>query len=72
MDERELLEQEKRNLEQSLLSVESPYGDWKVVKYNEYIAAGLEAPYDIAEVNSQREAIRERIREINKILNPDA
>ena len=67
--ERVELEQEKRNLEQDLSSVVSPIGDWKIVKYNEYILAGLEAPYDIKELNKQREAVRVRIREIDEILS---
>ncbi len=67
--ERAQLEQEKRNLEQDLSSVVSPIGDWKIAKYNEYILAGLEAPYDIKELNRQREAVRVRIREIDEILS---
>lgn len=67
--ERAQLEQEKKNLEQDLSSVVSPIGDWKIAKYNEYILAGLEAPYDIKELNRQREAVRVRIREIDEILS---
>lgn len=66
--ERLSLEQEKCNLEQDLSSVASPIGDWKIAKYHEYIAAGLDAPYDIKDLNRQREAVRVRIREIENLL----
>ena len=66
--ERQLLEQEKCNLEQDLSSVASPIGDWKIAKYNEYILAGLDAPYDIKELNKEREKVRVRIREIEDLL----
>ena len=42
----------------------SDIGDWKVSKYQEYILAGLEAPYDIAELHSKRQAARDRINEL--------
>ena len=62
------LEQEIRNLESRLLSVASPVGDWKVAKCMEYQIAGLDMPYDINELHEQRQAIRDRINEIQEEL----
>ena len=45
----------------SLSSDSSPIGDWKVAKCQEYSLAGLELPYDIAELHAQRQAVRDRI-----------
>lgn len=38
--------------------------DYKVVKNNEYIAAGVEPYYNVAELYAEREAIRVQIREL--------
>ena len=62
------LEQEIRTLESRLLSVASPVGDWKVAKCMEYQIAGLDMPYDINELHEQRQAIRDRINEIQEEL----
>lgn len=42
----------------------SPIGDWKIAKCYEYALMGLPAPYDIAVLNAQRQAVRD---EINKL-----
>ena len=42
----------------------SAIGDWKIAKYQEYILAGLEAPYDIAELHTARQQARDRINEL--------
>lgn len=68
MTEREKLFQEQCELVAQLNSPTSEIGDWKIAKYNEYILAGLEPPYDIKELNEKREANRIRIREISKLL----
>lgn len=62
------LEQEIRNLESQLLSVASDIGDWKVAKCMEYQAAGLDMPYDINELHAKRQAVRDRINEIQEEL----
>lgn len=54
-------EQEIRNLEADLTSTASSIGDWKVSKYMEYQALGIEAPYDIYELHEKRQAVRNRI-----------
>lgn len=67
-EEREIKEQEIRNLQSELSSTASPVGDWKVAKCYEYQLAGLEAPYDINELHAQRDSIRQRINEIQEEL----
>lgn len=42
--------------------------DYQVIKCYEYSLAGLELPYDIQELHSSREAIREQIRELEEQL----
>jgi len=53
--------QEECNLRSQLESSVSEIGDWKLVKYLEYIAAGLTPPYDIAEAYAKRQAIRDQL-----------
>lgn len=47
----------------------SEIGDWKLSKYNEYIAAGLEAPFDIQEYHDARQAARDEINELQEELD---
>jgi hypothetical protein len=61
MNERERLEQKIRDLTSQLTSSCSPIGDWKIAKYQEYLAIGQQAPYDINELHAQRQAIRDEI-----------
>ena len=58
---RAMKEQEICNLQCDLTSTASPIGDWKVAKYQEYVLAGMEPPYDIAELHAKRQAVRDRI-----------
>ena len=51
-------------LMQNLTSSASPIGDWKIAKLQEYLAAGLATPYEIADLYAQRQAVRD---EINKL-----
>ena len=68
-ERRNELEQEIRNLRSQLTSDVSEIGDWKVIKYQEYVDAGKPAPYDINELNAQRQAVRDRINEIQRQLD---
>lgn len=65
----EQLQQELNDLIVQLQSPVSPVGDWKLEKINEYLAVGKPAPYDIQELHAKRQAIRDRINEIQVILN---
>lgn len=46
----------------------SPIGDWKIAKCYEYALMGLPAPYDITELNAQRQAVRDEINELEAEL----
>ena len=64
MNERELLEQEIRNLECDLRA-----SDYEVIKAYEYSVCGIKAPYDMDAVHNERQKKRDRINEIQKILD---
>ena len=64
MNEREILEQEIRNLECDLRA-----SDYEVIKAYEYEKCGIKAPYDMDTVHKERQAKRDRINEILKILD---
>lgn len=57
-------EQEIRNLQSKLTSVVSNIGGWKIAKCMEYQAMGMDAPYDIGKLHEQRQAVRDKIGEI--------
>ena len=58
MDNRQ---QEIYNLTSLLESPASPIGDWKIAKYHECVLAGEEPPYDIAELHTRRQEVRDKI-----------
>lgn len=66
MNEKQILEQQIRDLESSLSCNTSPIGDWKVTKCMEYQLAGKELPYDFKELSNQRQAVRDQINELEK------
>jgi len=59
--EKENIRIQVNNLKKSLEA-----SDYKIIKYHEYVAAGLEPPYDIAELHAAREALRVQIRELQQ------
>lgn len=67
MDTNEIY-QEICNLTAELQSTNSPIGDWKIAKYQEYVIAGLEPPYDINELHTKRQEIRDRINELRESM----
>lgn len=71
LDQRHETEREIARLKRKLSSSASPIGDWKGIKYREYIDAGLPAPYSEKEMKNyyaQRVAVRERINELQAQL----
>lgn len=66
--ERDDLQAELRVLRSKLQANTSDVGDWKIIKSLEYQLIGKEIPYDINELNNERQAIRNRINEIETIL----
>ena len=67
-EERRKTEQQIINLKASLESRESDIGDWKIAKAQEYILAGIECPYDIAELHAKRQAVRDEINRLREEL----
>lgn len=68
-EEKEMTLQTELNcLMSDLSSPASPIGDWKVAKCQEYSLAGIELPYDIAELHSRRQAVRDRINAVKAEL----
>lgn len=67
-DEIKAIEEEIRILTSQLTAFNSPIGDWKVAKCQEYVLCGLPSPYDIQELHSQRQAVRDRINELQASL----
>ena len=61
-------EQEIRDLTAKLSASNSSVGDWKVAKCYEYNLAGLESPYDVNELHTKRQAIRDRINALQEEL----
>lgn len=42
--------------------------DYKIIKCSEYSLSGQELPYDIAELHAERQALRDRINELEELL----
>lgn len=68
MEKRMELEQEIRNLQAELGSQASEIGDWKIVKCMECQALGLGIPYNLEELHTKRQAVRDKIAEIEEEL----
>lgn len=70
-EQREKKAQQICNLTQDLVSPVSDIGDWKIAKLQEYAFLGLEAPYDIKELHTKRQAVRDEINALQKELDED-
>ena len=66
--EREHKESEIRTLINRLSASSSDIGDWKVVKCYEAKLQGNELPYDLNELMAERQAVRDRINELQAEL----
>lgn len=62
------LQAELRVLRSELQANTSDIGDWKIIKALEYKLIGEEIPYDIIELNTKRQVVRDRINEIQSKL----
>lgn len=70
-EQRQKIERQIVRLKNKLSSTASPIGDWKGIKYREYIDAGYPAPYNDEEMRSyyaQRLAARQEINDLEKQL----
>lgn len=66
---RQTLESNVRSLKSQLSSSASSIGDWKVIKCYEAVLQNKELPYDINELMSQRQAVRDEINRIEALLS---
>ena len=62
------LQQEICNLTAALSSSVSDIGDWKYIKSYEYQRAGKDTPYDLDELDVQRQRVRDRINECKRLI----
>ena len=67
-DKRNALRAELSSLMSGLCANTSPIGDWKVIKVYEARMLGKEDPYDMEELVAERQAVRDRINEIQNEL----
>ena len=67
-DKRNALNAELASLMSGLSANTSPIGDWKVIKVYEARMLGKEDPYDMEELVAERQAVRDRINEIQNEL----
>ena len=58
------MEEVKKMRQIELLKSQLTSTDYQIIKCYEYSLAGLELPYDIQTLHTEREAIREQIREL--------
>lgn len=66
------IEQRIYDLKSQLTSNASDVGDWKICKCYEFALLGLPAPYDVAELNQKRQAIRDEINELQAQLDAES
>lgn len=66
-----MTEEQMMELEQEICNLECDLraSDYEVIKAYEYEKCGMKAPYDIDSVHKERQAKRDRINEIQKILD---
>ena len=69
MDERHEIQVEIDTLKNRLTADSSDIGDWKIAKIMEYRAMGEDDPYDIEELGRKRQAVRDRINELQDRLD---
>ena len=55
--------------EEAVLECELKATDYEIIKCYEYEKCGIKAPYDVDSVHKERQAKRDRINEIQKILD---
>lgn len=63
MSEKEIMEQQIRNLECDLTA-----SDYKIIKCYEYSLVGEELPYDIEQLHIERQSIRDEINVLKERL----
>ena len=59
----------RRYMEIERLKSELQESDYKVIKCAEAMAVGAEMPYNVASLHNERQALRDKINELEKTLN---
>lgn len=66
--ERERIESEIRTLQSKLDAPTSDIGDWRIIKIYEARLSGESDPYDYEELKAARQAVRDKINELQAQL----
>ena len=66
--DRERVESEIRTLQSKLDAPTSDIGDWKIIKIYEARLSGESDPYDYEELKAARQAVRDKINELQAQL----
>lgn len=66
--DRERIESEIRTLQSKLDAPTSDIGDWKIIKIYEARLCGESDPYDYEELKAARQAVRDKINELQAQL----
>lgn len=66
--DRERIESEIRTLQSKLDAPTSDIGDWKIIKIYEARLSGESDPYDYEELKATRQAVRDKINELQAQL----
>lgn len=66
--DRERIESEIRTLQSKLDAPTSDIGDWKIIKIYEARLSGESDPYNYAELKAARQAVRDKINELQAQL----
>nr|DAL40803.1 MAG TPA_asm: hypothetical protein [Caudoviricetes sp.] len=66
--DRERIESEIRTLQSKLDAPTSDIGDWKIIKIYETRLSGESDPYDYEELKAARQAVRDKINELQAQL----
>ena len=66
--DRERIESEIRTLQSKLDAPTSDIGDWKIIKIYEARLSGESDPYDYKELKAARQAVRDKINELQAQL----
>lgn len=61
------LEIEKQKAEIASLKVQLADTDYQIIKSSEYQLLGLEAPYNLVELHSERQVLRDKINELENL-----
>lgn len=67
-EERDAIESQIRTLQSKLDAPTSDIGDWKIIKIYEARLSGESDPYDYEELKTARQAVRDKINELQAEL----